>query len=141
MKIVNEFYLNPVCDRAKSYYKKAKVAEYDNGEKRLYSYGTHVATIDGQNNFHKIWNGYSATTMRHVNSFIYYYGVNGGGKKWWDEQPCGKNIPRYKVAYTNGFFTHKTTVIFDDEDDANKYAERIESNNSRLIAWAEEIYA
>jgi len=27
---------------------------------------------------------YSATTMRHVNSFIYFYGVPGGGKKWWD---------------------------------------------------------
>lgn len=26
--------------------------------------------------------------MRHINAFIDYYGIEGGGKKWWDNLPC-----------------------------------------------------
>ena len=31
--------------------------------------------------------GYSATTMRHINAFIEMFGISGGGKKWWDALP------------------------------------------------------
>lgn len=75
--------LNPT-DSHKSFYKKASVIIRSNGDKILRSYTTNVAKIDSNGNFHKLWNGYSATTMRHINSFCDTYGINGKGKKWWD---------------------------------------------------------
>lgn len=38
--------------------------------------------------------GYSATTMRHVNSFLSFYDMNGGGKAWWDTQPVETEKPK-----------------------------------------------
>ena len=70
----------PVCgyDRAKSFYGKAKVIEMDNGEKVLQSYNTFVCRITAAGRFVRMWGGYSATTMRHVNSFLLFYDMNGG---------------------------------------------------------------
>lgn len=73
-------------DYHKSFYGKAKVF-FENGNKVLVSYNTRVAYIDSEGKFHRTWWGYSATTMRHVNSFIDTFGVSGGGKKWWDNLP------------------------------------------------------
>jgi hypothetical protein len=73
--------LKPI-DGRKSFYGKAVAIEHDNGVIELQSYDTIVARIvDGV--FYRLWSGYSATTMRHINSFISAYGVDGGGKKWW----------------------------------------------------------
>lgn len=41
-----------------------------------------------------MWGGYSATTMRHVNSFLSFYDINGGGKAWWDMQPVETEKPK-----------------------------------------------
>lgn len=71
----------------KSFYGKAKVIEQDNGEKVLQSYNTWVCKITSCGEFVRMWNGYSVTTMRHVNSFLSFYGINGGGKNWWNAQP------------------------------------------------------
>lgn len=69
-------------DGRKSFYGKAKVIE-NGGNITLRSYNTDVCRIvNGK--FEKLWNGYSATTMRHINAFVDAYGINGGGKKWWD---------------------------------------------------------
>lgn len=73
----------PCMDNRKSFYGKAQIIER-NGEKLLKSYETIVCKIDANGCFIRLWNGYSATTMRHVNSFCSFYNVNGGGKKWWD---------------------------------------------------------
>jgi len=74
--------LSPI-DGRKSFYNKAVAIEHDNGIIELKSYNTIVARIvNGQ--FQRLWWGYSATTMRHINSFIDYYGISGGGKAWWD---------------------------------------------------------
>lgn len=78
--------LSPVADRRKSYYGKASVVEW-NGEKILVSYETPVCKIDRGGRFVRLWNGYSATTMRHINSFLCFNRINGGGKKWWMAQP------------------------------------------------------
>ena len=72
-------------DRAKSFYGKAKVIEKD-GETLLQSYDTIVCKIDKNGEFVRMWDGYSATTMRHVNSFLQLVGIAGGGKAWWDAQ-------------------------------------------------------
>lgn len=79
----------PVCgyDRAKSFYGKAKVIETDNGEKVLQSYNTFVCRITAAGRFVRMWGGYSVTTMRHVNSFLSFYDMNGGGKAWWNGLP------------------------------------------------------
>lgn len=81
-------------DRAKSFYGKAKVIEKDNGEKVLQSYNTEVCKINNNGEFVRLWNGYSVTTMRHVNSFLSFCDMNGGGKSWWDMQPVETEKPK-----------------------------------------------
>lgn len=80
-------------DRAKSFYGKAKVIETD-GETLLQSYDTTVCKIDKSGEFVRMWSGYSATTMRHINAFIEKFGISGGGKKWWDALPMEEKPPR-----------------------------------------------
>ena len=71
-------------DRAKSFYGKARVIEKDNGETVLLSYDTEVCKITKSGEFVRLWGGYSATTMRHVNSFLELFDIEGGGKAFWD---------------------------------------------------------
>ena len=75
------FELRPTNGR-KSFYGKAKVIERSNGDIELISYDTIVARIRN-GKFERLWNGYSATTMNHINSFVDTYGIDGGGKSWW----------------------------------------------------------
>lgn len=76
------FYLAP-NDGRKSFYGKAVVIERD-GEKLLQSYNTIVCKVDSCGNFKRLWNGWSATTQRHVNAFVDYYGLpQYGGKSAW----------------------------------------------------------
>ena len=75
------FELRPMNGR-KSFYGKAEVIERDNGDIELRSYDTIVARIRN-GIFERLWSGYSATTMNHINSFIDIYGIDGGGKAWW----------------------------------------------------------
>lgn len=74
----------------KSFYGKAIVCVDDSGEETLYSYGTPVAKREPSGEFVRLWSGYSATTMRHVNSFLQRFGIPGGGKAWWDALPVGE---------------------------------------------------
>lgn len=78
---MKEFELRPLNGR-KSFYGKAKVIEHDNGNIELKSYDTIVARISN-GRFERLWDGYSATTMNHINSFIDTFGIDGGGKAWW----------------------------------------------------------
>ena len=81
------FELSPVVDNRKSYYGKAIVVMW-NDNKYLLSYNTPVAMVDKEGNFSRLWGGYSATTMRHVNSFhAAFANAPGGGKAWWDKLP------------------------------------------------------
>jgi hypothetical protein len=76
------FELKPINGR-KSFYGKALVIEQDNGDIELRSYETIVGRIRN-GRFERLWSGYSATTMNHINSFVDAFGINGGGKAWWD---------------------------------------------------------
>lgn len=80
-------------DRAKSFYGKANIIE-ENGEVILQSYDTFVCMINKRGVFVRLWGGYSATTMRHINVFIKMFGIDGGGKKWWDALPIEGSKPR-----------------------------------------------
>lgn len=83
------FQLKPT-DRYKSFYGKMCVIEHDDGTKVCKSYDTDVARITPSGKFQRLWDGYSPTTMRHVNRFNEFYGIAEGGKKWWDEQEVVK---------------------------------------------------
>ena len=78
---MKEYELKPTNNR-KSFYGKAVVIERDNGDIELRSYNTIVARIHN-GTFQRLWDGYSATTMNHINSFIDLFGISGGGKAWW----------------------------------------------------------
>jgi hypothetical protein len=71
-------------DGRKSFYGKAKVRIDADGSRTLISYTTPVCRINPDGKFVKLWSGYSATTMRHINAFCDTYGINGRGKRWWD---------------------------------------------------------
>lgn len=80
---MSKFYLSPI-DGRKSFYGKAVVKPVGN-RLVLQSYDTDVVEYDKDTGtFRRLWSGYSAATMRHVNAFVKYCGQNGGGKKWWD---------------------------------------------------------
>lgn len=76
--------LMPV-DSHKSFYGKAHVIMHDNGDKTLISYNTAVLRLTASGKLERLWYGYSATTMRHINSFLKTFGIEGGGKAWWDK--------------------------------------------------------
>lgn len=77
--------LSPIYDGRKSFYGKALVIhDREKGFITLRSYDTDVCMIDNFNKFHKLWDGWSATTGRHVAEFCKQYGFGNGGKKWWD---------------------------------------------------------
>ena len=74
---------NKYCDRG-SFYGKAKIVECADGI-YLQSYNTLVCFKSNDGKFQKLWSGYSHTTMRHINAFMYYYvGIRKGGKQWWN---------------------------------------------------------
>ena len=83
MNTKQPFDLPAIADNRKSYYGKATVF-FAGNRAILKSYETDVAEIDESGNFRRLWDGYSATTMRHINSFCALFGIDGGGKKWWD---------------------------------------------------------
>lgn len=73
------FELNPV-DGRKYFYGKARV-EQDGNISYLYSYSTIVAYYNHETNKMIVKGYYSATTARHINSFLSYYGFNTYSKK------------------------------------------------------------
>lgn len=65
-----------ICDRA--------IILYDNyNTKTLKSYHTYICRIDRDGNFTKLWDGYSATTMKHINIFREMFGLSTMTKYDW----------------------------------------------------------
>lgn len=74
-------YLEARYDSRKSFYNKARI-EDDGTAVRLYSYGTHVATVHhatGEVALMPLWDS-SATTLRHVKEFLAQMGKEVGSK-------------------------------------------------------------
>lgn len=121
----------------KSYYGKAQVIYNDDGSVSLKSYDTIVCMIkDG--NFVKLWDGYSATTMKHINDFRMMFNLSTLNKKEWDKlsEENGNIVERYKIEVSNGFTNHIGTATFDSYAQAIEVAEKMENrlnaNNSRF---------
>ena len=92
-KITRVFELTPI-DSAKSFNWRCKVLE-SNKKYYLLSYNTIVCCWDKEQSvFVKLWDDYSVTTMRHINSFTHFIGLPScRGKHWW-------NALSYGVEYT-----------------------------------------
>jgi hypothetical protein len=64
------------CDSHKSFYGKAEVIVLKDGTRILRSYSTYVMVQDAMGNLYRTWQGWSATTGRHIKSFC---GLNKKG--------------------------------------------------------------
>ena len=87
MELIME-YLQPRFSNRKSFYKKAKIIT--NGDTiTLHSYDTDVCSYNLKTHtFKKLWNGYSQTTMEHINEFCNQYDLATFNKKQRDAYPC-----------------------------------------------------
>ena len=56
-------------DSRKSFYGKARVEIADNGAETLYSYNTPIIRRNPSGELVKLWDGWSATTGRHIAAF------------------------------------------------------------------------
>ena len=74
MKLVNRYYLEPKGLSQKSFGGKAIVEEYENGDRILLSYLTPVLKKTKDGKLIRLWDGYSATTGRHIKAFA---GITG----------------------------------------------------------------
>lgn len=72
MKTKRIYELTP-HDSHKSFYGKALVIELENGDELLQSYSTIVLIKKPDGKLIRTWDGYSATTGRHIASFV---GIN-----------------------------------------------------------------
>lgn len=70
MKTYDLIPLSPVNIRQKSFYGKAHLRKYSDGKVELVSYNTVVCAVKDNAFFVKYWGGYSATSLRHINSFL-----------------------------------------------------------------------
>ena len=93
-KIAN---LMPVNNQ-KSFYGKAATYRDDDGTLYLKSYETFVCSITPDGKFHRLWSGYSVTTMKHINSFISWNDIHGGGAAWW------RKLPVEECKYNRNFY-------------------------------------
>lgn len=62
------YYLKPT-DGRKSFYEKALVDVFDSGVSVLYSYNTPVLRRNRDGSYTRLWDGWSATTGRHIKAF------------------------------------------------------------------------
>lgn len=97
MSDIKVFVLKPIHCGNKSFYGKAKVIECD-GVKYLKSYSTIVCAITPDNKFVRLWGGYSATTQKHIDSFVRLFDLNycGMRKKDWESYTTDNN---FKIPY------------------------------------------
>lgn len=63
-------------DNRKSFYGKAKVVIDNDGSETLYSYDTPIIKRTAAGELVKLWNGWTATTGRHITAFC---GLNKAG--------------------------------------------------------------
>ena len=84
MKNLKTFYLMPTNGR-KSFGNKCHVNEYTNSENDHYSdlvsYGKRVASYHHDTNEISVYGYFSATTARHINCFLEFYGFEPMTKK------------------------------------------------------------
>lgn len=79
-----KIYELPCFDNRATFYGKAFVIDDKDG-KFLKSYDTVVCYLSNDGVFEKMWDDYSSTTMRHINSFLEFNNIHDyKGKAWWN---------------------------------------------------------
>lgn len=64
--------------------KRALIIQADNDDIYLQSYDTLILKITPDKKIVKLWNDYSKTTLKHIDTFLKFYGFNTiGSKKAW----------------------------------------------------------
>lgn len=96
--------LSPLHTNQKSFYGKARVYVFENGGDNyhtLLSYGTAVVSVyvgpDNIPNIKRLWDGYSATTMRHVNELLMQEDFPKLSARAWRAMEVGKFYNPYDV--------------------------------------------
>ena len=110
------YYLEPIYNNQKSFYKKAKVNELDNGTKELISYKTKVCLITKGGKFIRVWDGYSMTTKVHINEFRQQNGMKPINKAEWDKLEIKNKDTKLKFIiriYDNETGDFKTEKVFE----------------------------
>lgn len=82
-------------------YKRAKIRTLKNGTKELFSYETKVAIITKGGNFIRLWDGYSQTTMKHINEFRKQNNLPRLNKKEWMSLEVNNNLSKLKFVLEN----------------------------------------
>ena len=127
---------NLVATLQRSYYGKAKTRR-ENDLIILTSYNTDVAMIDVKTNtFYRLWNGWSATTAKHVNEFRLQNGFTPLNKKAWLDLECVNAETVYNVVFSNGFYVHTCPALLTRFECENEI-KRITENRPDLIIWYE----
>lgn len=100
--------LKPDFIRQCSYYGKAKEIQYGDF-KYLKSYKTVVCAIAPNEEFIRFWDGYSVTTMNHINEFRKKNGLKGLSKKEWkaievtDESYVPSEVKNVEMNFTTSY--------------------------------------
>lgn len=97
--------LMPLHTNQKSFYGKARVYAVEDGQDNYYtlhSYGVAVVSVYvGHGNISymkRLWGGYSATTMRHVNEFLMQEGFTKLSAMAWRAMELGKFYTPHGVS-------------------------------------------
>ena len=110
--VLRENKIAPNYTKQVSYYGKAKEIEKSDF-KYLKSYQTIVCAIAPNGAFFRLWDGYSVTTMNHINEFRINNGLKPLNKKEWKALPIEDfNVPsevknvemNYKTTYGEYYY-------------------------------------
>jgi len=138
---------NLIATTQKSYYGKAKlIADYVDvpafdgapvGDVySLRSYETLVCMYS-RGQFIKLWNGYSKTTLAHVNDFRRLFDLPALNKAAWLALPCPcSDGARYTVTFSNGFTSWRAGVVFDSIEDAETFGEKIAAAHAWRVGYS-----
>lgn len=117
-------------------YKRAKIRTLNEGTQELYSYKTKVAILTKGGNFIRLWDGYSSTTMKHINEFRTMNGLEKICKKDWEALEVKKESKGWQIRIeeykTDG--TIKRNTKFEIEQ--KLFAINKASNHTKmLLGW------
>ena len=106
--MIQTYLLKPENSSVKSFYGKAIVTVYSDGTTDLKSYETTVCRISATGEFKRFWNGYSATTARHINEFRMQHGLTALTKKEWLEIPVTEQDITAEIIRLNNEYSRLT---------------------------------
>ena len=117
-------------------YKRAKIRTLNDGTQELYSYKTKVAILTKGGNFIRLWDGYSVTTMKHINEFRRMNGLETICKKNWEALEVKKENKGWQIRIeeykTDGTIKRNTKFEIEQKNNAINKA----SNHSKmLLGW------